>query len=199
MASPGLCSLSAQTPQALKPGFKLTVSDAQAFFLKNFSVVSCSSAKLGRAFAGNESRRPVVTLSALSSQDDLCSESRAQKMASLDKSPSSSLAWTVGGAALAAFFSHALVVGSLPALALEPLVVTDMEWDQLKALVGVLGGYLFVAPPLIYNYLRLRWYNRSMPETFFQYFLMFFFFPGMLLWAPFLNFRRLPTDPDNAP
>ncbi|NCJ05875.1 NAD(P)H-quinone oxidoreductase subunit L [Synechococcales cyanobacterium C] len=51
------------------------------------------------------------------------------------------------------------------------------------------GAYLLVAPLLIYLYLQKRWYVASSIERAFMYFLVFFFFPGLLLLTPFLNFR----------
>ena len=49
--------------------------------------------------------------------------------------------------------------------------------------------YLLVIPAVIYYYLNTRWYVASSWERGFMYFLMSFFFPGMLLLCPFLNFR----------
>lgn len=51
------------------------------------------------------------------------------------------------------------------------------------------GTYLFAVPLLLYLYLRSRWYTASSFERGFMYFLVFFFFPGLLLYAPLLNFR----------
>ncbi|NEN91209.1 MAG: NAD(P)H-quinone oxidoreductase subunit L [Okeania sp. SIO3H1] len=51
------------------------------------------------------------------------------------------------------------------------------------------GAYLLVMPAIVYAYLNIRWYLASSFERGFMYFLMFFFFPGMLLLSPFLNFR----------
>lgn len=51
------------------------------------------------------------------------------------------------------------------------------------------GTYLLVAPMAVYFYLNSRWYVASSLERCFMYFLMFFFFPGMIVLAPFLNFR----------
>lgn len=51
------------------------------------------------------------------------------------------------------------------------------------------GAYLVVVPLLVYAYLQARWYVASAWERGFMYFLVFFFFPGMLLFSPFLNFR----------
>jgi NAD(P)H-quinone oxidoreductase subunit L len=51
------------------------------------------------------------------------------------------------------------------------------------------GAYLLVLPLVLYFYLQNRWYVVSSFERAFMYFLVFFFFPGLLLLAPFLNFR----------
>ncbi|WP_346292106.1 NAD(P)H-quinone oxidoreductase subunit L [Sphaerothrix gracilis] len=54
----------------------------------------------------------------------------------------------------------------------------------------VLGGaYLVVVPGLLLFYLKARWYTAGSWERTLLYFLVFFFFPGMLLLSPFLNFR----------
>jgi NAD(P)H-quinone oxidoreductase subunit L len=51
------------------------------------------------------------------------------------------------------------------------------------------GAYLLVVPGAIYIYLQKRWYVASSFERAFMYFLVFFFFPGLLLLSPILNFR----------
>ncbi|GJP39914.1 hypothetical protein CLOM_g24238 [Closterium sp. NIES-68] len=96
-------------------------------------------------------------------------------------------------ASTAAAFLTPLALLAAPAVAAEAGGQTDEQFVETLIYWGITAGvYLFVAPPLVYTYLRLRWYNRSTLETFFQYYLMFAFFPAMLLWAPFINFRRLP-------
>lgn len=49
--------------------------------------------------------------------------------------------------------------------------------------------YLLLIPGGVYFYLNSRWYVASSFERAFMYFLVFLFFPGMLLLSPFLNFR----------
>lgn len=49
--------------------------------------------------------------------------------------------------------------------------------------------YLLIVPGAVYFYLNSRWYVASSFERSFMYFLVFFFFPGMLLLSPILNFR----------
>ncbi|XXG63345.1 hypothetical protein AAC387_Pa05g1559 [Persea americana] len=55
--------------------------------------------------------------------------------------------------------------------------------------------YFLIMPPVILNWMRLRFYKRNLLETYVQFMFVFMFFPGLLLWAPFLNFRRFPRDP----
>ncbi|KAF3324208.1 NAD(P)H-quinone oxidoreductase subunit L [Carex littledalei] len=55
-------------------------------------------------------------------------------------------------------------------------------------------GYFFVAPPIIMNWMRVRWYKRKFFEMYLQFMFTFIFFPGLMLWAPFINFRKLPRD-----
>jgi NAD(P)H-quinone oxidoreductase subunit L len=60
----------------------------------------------------------------------------------------------------------------------------------ITALYLALGGaYLVVIPGVLYLYLQRRWYTASSVERLFMYSLVFFFFPGLLLLSPFLNFR----------
>ncbi|MEM8779201.1 MAG: NAD(P)H-quinone oxidoreductase subunit L [Cyanobacteria bacterium P01_G01_bin.49] len=65
----------------------------------------------------------------------------------------------------------------------EDTLLVSLIYLSLSAL------YLLAIPGLIYFYLKSRWYVASSFERSFMYFLMFFFFPGMLLLSPFLNFR----------
>jgi NAD(P)H-quinone oxidoreductase subunit L len=51
------------------------------------------------------------------------------------------------------------------------------------------GAFLVVIPLGVFFYLQNRWYVASSFERLFMYFLVFFFFPGLLLLSPFLNFR----------
>jgi NAD(P)H-quinone oxidoreductase subunit L len=51
------------------------------------------------------------------------------------------------------------------------------------------GAYLLIIPAAVLLYLQARWYVVGSFERGFMYFLVFFFFPGLLLLSPFLNFR----------
>lgn len=55
--------------------------------------------------------------------------------------------------------------------------------------LGLAGAYLLVVPLALFFYLKSRWYVASSFERAFMYFLVLFFFPGLLLLAPVLNFR----------
>ncbi|KAK9115251.1 hypothetical protein Syun_022048 [Stephania yunnanensis] len=71
----------------------------------------------------------------------------------------------------------------------------DLTWVLTQWAI-VAFFYFLVMPPVILNWLRLRWYKRGFFEMYFQFMFVFIFFPGILLWAPFVNFRRLPRDPN---
>jgi NAD(P)H-quinone oxidoreductase subunit L len=55
--------------------------------------------------------------------------------------------------------------------------------------VALAGTYLLVMPVFVIFYLKFRWYTATSFERAFMYFLVFFFFPGMLVLSPILNFR----------
>uniref|UniRef100_A0A0F7GYK5 NADH dehydrogenase-like complex L n=1 Tax=Pelargonium tetragonum TaxID=122197 RepID=A0A0F7GYK5_9ROSI len=70
----------------------------------------------------------------------------------------------------------------------------DMGWVLTQ--VGIVAFlYFLVAPPLIMNWMRKRWYKRNVYEMYLQFMFTFLFFPGILIWAPFVNVRRFPRDP----
>lgn len=56
------------------------------------------------------------------------------------------------------------------------------------------GAFLVVVPAFLYIYLQARWYVASSFERGFMYFLVFMFFPGLLLLSPFLNLRPKPRQ-----
>ncbi|XP_010066601.2 NAD(P)H-quinone oxidoreductase subunit L, chloroplastic [Eucalyptus grandis] len=70
----------------------------------------------------------------------------------------------------------------------------DFTWILIQ--LGIVAfWYFLIMPPIIMNWLRIRWYRRNLLEMYFQFMFVFLFFPGVLLWAPFLNFRKFPRDP----
>uniref|UniRef100_A0A0F7CYX6 NADH dehydrogenase-like complex L n=1 Tax=California macrophylla TaxID=337344 RepID=A0A0F7CYX6_9ROSI len=87
-------------------------------------------------------------------------------------------------------------VGEQPALAVTGSNNYSEDLGSLLIQAGIVGFlYFIIAPPLIMNWMRTRWYKRNLVEMYFQFMFTFIFFPGLLIWAPFLNFRKLPRDP----
>ncbi|KAI4381462.1 hypothetical protein MLD38_007531 [Melastoma candidum] len=80
------------------------------------------------------------------------------------------------------------------------LAVTGVNYEEelswvITQIAIVAFWYFFIMPPIIMNWLRVRWYRRKLLEMYLQFMFVFMFFPGMLLWAPFLNMRKFPRDP----
>ncbi|KAK7399916.1 hypothetical protein VNO78_11113 [Psophocarpus tetragonolobus] len=95
----------------------------------------------------------------------------------------------------------ALHIGALLALAEQPVLAVTGE-NNRPELTWVLTQwgivffvYFLVVPPIIMYWLWKRWYRRKLLEMYFQFMFVFIFFPGVILWAPFLNFRKFPRDP----
>ncbi|KAL6655605.1 hypothetical protein ACP70R_006431 [Stipagrostis hirtigluma subsp. patula] len=79
------------------------------------------------------------------------------------------------------------------------LAVTGEEDIDFLAILPPLAAFAFlyfiVAPPLIMNWMRLRWYKREFVETYLQFMFSYIFYPSLMIWAPFVNFRKFPRDP----
>ncbi|KAK6134180.1 hypothetical protein DH2020_032070 [Rehmannia glutinosa] len=95
----------------------------------------------------------------------------------------------------------AVQVGGVLATVAEPaFAVTgvnegeDLVWVLIQSGISAFI-YFIVFPPIIMNWLRTRWYKRNLLEMYLQFMFVFMFYPGVLLWAPFLNFRKFPRDP----
>ncbi|MTJ06813.1 MULTISPECIES: NAD(P)H-quinone oxidoreductase subunit L [unclassified Anabaena] len=58
--------------------------------------------------------------------------------------------------------------------------------------LSLAGAYLLVIPIAVFFYLSLRWYTCGSVERVFMYFLVFFFFPGLLVLSPFVNLHPRP-------
>ncbi|KAK9276145.1 hypothetical protein L1049_005676 [Liquidambar formosana] len=97
--------------------------------------------------------------------------------------------------------SLAIQVGALLANVEQPaFAVTgvnneeDFTWVLIQ--LGIIAfWYFLIMPPIIMNWLRVRWYKRNLLEMYVQFMFVFMFFPGIMIWAPFLNFRKFPRDP----
>ena len=73
-----------------------------------------------------------------------------------------------------------------------PGFLSSLSPDTLLvlALYVVLGGaYLVVVPLLLYGWMVKRWTTMGKVERFLVYGLVFLFFPGLILFAPFINLR----------
>lgn len=66
----------------------------------------------------------------------------------------------------------------------------SLEAVLVVLLYGLLGGlYLVVIPLLLYGWMSQRWHRMGKFERLGIYGLVFLFFPGMVVFAPFLNLR----------
>ena len=77
---------------------------------------------------------------------------------------------------------------SLPGLLRDlPISLDTLLVIGAYALLG--GGYLVVAPLLLYWWMNRRWMVMGKLERTAIYGLVFLFFPGLILFAPFINLR----------
>ena len=71
-----------------------------------------------------------------------------------------------------------------------PLAGIGTETLLVLGLYGALAGLYLVAVPLaLYLWMQRRWMVMGKIERTAVYGLVFLFFPGLILFAPFLNFR----------
>jgi len=71
-------------------------------------------------------------------------------------------------------------------------MLSNLPTDTLLVLgpYAVLGGaYLVVVPLLLYAWMVRRWTTMGKLERLGVYGLVFLFFPGLILFAPFINLR----------
>lgn len=54
------------------------------------------------------------------------------------------------------------------------------------------GAYLLVVPVALMIYLKQRWYAAGSIERTLMYFMVFLFFPGLLVLSPIVNLRPKP-------
>jgi NAD(P)H-quinone oxidoreductase subunit L len=72
--------------------------------------------------------------------------------------------------------------GPLNSLPLDTLLV-------IGAYLALAGAYLLVVPLALYWWMHKRWYVMGKIERTAIYGMVFLFFPGLILFAPFLNLR----------
>ncbi|MEB3159698.1 MAG: NAD(P)H-quinone oxidoreductase subunit L [Synechococcus sp.] len=74
-----------------------------------------------------------------------------------------------------------------------PEALTSMVSETtllVLAAYALLGGlYLVVVPLALYFWMNKRWHRMGKVERLGIYGMVFLFFPGMIVFAPFLNFR----------
>jgi len=76
---------------------------------------------------------------------------------------------------------------------LDPHVLALLVSQEALPVVlayGLLGGlYLLVVPLGLFAWMNSRWHRMGKVERLVVYGLVFLFFPGMIVFAPFLNLR----------
>ena len=92
----------------------------------------------------------------------------------------------LGGHHLAILDSGGLIVRG--SVVLPGLPSTDILL-ALGAAVALGGAYLVVVPLALYWWMNRRWTTMGKIERTAIYGLVFLFFPGLILFAPFLNLR----------
>ncbi len=66
----------------------------------------------------------------------------------------------------------------------------DLQWLAVLVVYAALAGaYLVVVPLGLLFWMQRRWTRMGKIERLVVYGLVFLFFPGMIVFAPFLNFR----------
>ena len=67
--------------------------------------------------------------------------------------------------------------------------IFNNSFATLIAYFGVFSIYLIVIPLLLFYWMNNRWNTMGKLERFGIYGLVFLFFPGLILFSPFLNLR----------
>tara|TARA_B100000886_G_scaffold296433_1_gene223620 strand:+ start:117 stop:350 length:234 start_codon:yes stop_codon:yes gene_type:complete len=68
-------------------------------------------------------------------------------------------------------------------------IIFNNSIATLIAYVGVISVYLFIIPLLLFYWMNNRWNIMGKFERLGIYGLVFLFFPGLILFSPFLNLR----------
>ena len=67
--------------------------------------------------------------------------------------------------------------------------ILNNSFVTLIAYLGLLSFYLLVVPLILFYWMNNRWNVMGKFERFGVYGLVFLFFPGLILFSPFLNLR----------
>ena len=67
--------------------------------------------------------------------------------------------------------------------------IFNNSFATLLTYVGVISIYLLVVPLILFYWMNNRWNIMGKLERFGIYGLVFLFFPGLIIFSPFLNLR----------
>ncbi len=67
--------------------------------------------------------------------------------------------------------------------------IFNNSFATLFAYVGIITAYLLIIPLLLFYWMNNRWNVMGKLERLGIYGLVFLFFPGLILFSPFLNLR----------
>ena len=67
--------------------------------------------------------------------------------------------------------------------------IFNKSFATLVAYVGIVSIYLLVIPLILFYWMNNRWNVMGKFERLIVYGLVFLFFPGLIIFSPFLNLR----------
>ena len=67
--------------------------------------------------------------------------------------------------------------------------ILNNSFATLISYVGIISIYLFVIPLILFYWMNTRWNVMGKFERLIVYGLVFLFFPGLIIFSPFLNLR----------
>ena len=67
--------------------------------------------------------------------------------------------------------------------------IFNNSFATLFAFVGIISIYLLVIPLILFYWMNNRWNVMGKFERLIVYGLVFLFFPGLIIFSPFLNLR----------
>ena len=67
--------------------------------------------------------------------------------------------------------------------------ILNNSFATLVSYVGIISFYLLVIPLILFYWMNNRWNVMGKFERLIVYGLVFLFFPGLILFSPFLNLR----------
>ena len=67
--------------------------------------------------------------------------------------------------------------------------ILDNSFVTLVAYIGIISIYLLFVPLILFYWMNNRWNIMGKLERLGVYGLVFLFFPGLILFSPFLNLR----------